>query len=600
MSEPRRNFLARLATGAGAVIGGCAAAATGATLTAQRDDTHQAVNILDCMSSRVCKDALSGKPMLDHTREFQAALDSAVSALIVPENCVFNLTRPLSVNKKIRLSGGGELRFTAGIANAAAITVHGSGCDFDGVFLTNPNLLQARTGNRNVGILFRANSGSVTRSTIFQFQNGIQVESDGEYHDFIIANNKILDCIGAGGGPADTQSGYGEDRGDGITIWGCCATVTGNLVTAKAGQDCRVGIHVEALAEYHAYSFPLQDNLCTIVGNVVRGAFRRGVVTENVNNTAITGNTCEGSTWWGIAVVRSRSCTVMGNAVIVSRPASDRSGSSYAPIRAGIQVYGGAIQCIISGNTVDVTQGSADAAISLQGLNSDSVAVLPKQGATADGTPNITLAKANPAIQIGQRISGAGVPPLTYVLSVAGATVVASQSIKAGSLDVTFTWHERGQGITVTDNSVSCLAAGHVIGIWAQSQDNPTISNNSLRAMGDFGISCYDVADPIVNGNTIIGQNSPRNGIDLRSNTSAAVLIGNIVEGFNGPDACGIAAEGRVGGVISGNFLRDCKTDIDLYQCKSMSVTGNSSARCWRHYAVESSEHMIVKNNANC
>jgi hypothetical protein len=69
MSEPRRNFLARLATGAGAVIGG-SAAATGATLTPPRDDKHPEVNILDCMSSRVGKDALSGKPLLDHTDEF--------------------------------------------------------------------------------------------------------------------------------------------------------------------------------------------------------------------------------------------------------------------------------------------------------------------------------------------------------------------------------------------------------------------------------------------------------------------------------------------------------------------------------------------------
>jgi hypothetical protein len=77
-------------------------------------------------------------------------------------------------------------------------------------------------------------------------------------------------------------------------------------------------------------------------------------------------------------------------------------------------------------------------------------------------------------------------------------------------------------------------------------------------------------------------------------------LIGNIVEGFRGPRACGIAVADRVGGVISGNFLRHCQTDIYLSRCKSMSVTGNSSANCCSHYTVESSERMIVQNNANC
>lgn len=597
MSRLRRNLLAGLATTAGAAL---ANPFSPPVLAASVPDGRkpESPSVLDFMSPAMRQDALSGAPMLDHTRAIQAALDSGAAELAVPGGCTFNLTGPLTVGRKTRICGAGELRFSAGIATMAAITVKADGCEFDGIVLTNPNRLQAPAGGRNTGILFRADLGTVTRSTIRGFQNGITVESEGEYHDFIIANNRILDCIGAGGGPGDSTSGTGEDRGDGITIWGCAATITGNLVTAMAGQDCRIGIHVEGLAHYHNGASPRQDNLCTIVGNIVLGPFRRSIVTENLNNASIAGNTCEGATWWGIAVARSLACSITANTVKLDRASTDKSGASWSPIHAGIAVYGGAVQCVISGNTVDLTQGHAAAAILLQGLQTDTV-VVGKQACIADGTRRVRLAAPNPTIQVGQLLTGGGVPAQTYVANIDGTTLLASKPIAAGSPMLTVTWHDRGQGIAVTDNSILCNAAIETIGIWAQYQDHPTISGNNIRYMGKVGISCHDVADPVINGNTVLGLNGTKSGIDLAWSRTAAVVVNNVVAGFDAPGAYGINVVNRTGGVVSGNFVRDCATNIHLYGCTGMSVTGNSSVSCASHYTAGSGSGMMLANNAS-
>ena len=593
MSEPRRNFLTGLTTTAGVAIAGYFAVAP-ATAAKERPADREA-SVLDFMDIDLRNDACKKTPALDHSEALQKAFNSGAATMNVPGGYVFQVTRPLKLGKKMRVQGGGELRFTAGIAKHAAITVTADECEFDGVVITNSNLLQSNTGDRNVGILFRASVGTVTRSTIRQFQNGIQVESTGEYHDFIISNNRILDCIGAGGGPSQNSS-YGEDRGDGITVWGCAATIVGNLVTAKAGQDCRIGIHLEGLADYHAESFPLQDNMCTVVGNVVRGSFRRSIVSENVNNSTITGNTVEGAKWWGIAIIRSLACSVTGNTVIIDRAETDGTGSSWEPIHAGIAVYGGAVQCVISGNTIDLTRGHAQAAISLQGSDVDS-AVAAKQQAKTNGTAQVTLTVANPAVQLGQLITGAGVPNATFVISVAAKTLVASNPITAGAPLLTFKWHERGEGITVANNSVLCNATDGAMGVLALHQDSPSILGNNLRYMGKNGIHCLDVSNPVINGNTVIGWASAKHGINLESNPSSAVIVGNVVEGFDGSEGSGIEVSNRTGGVVSANLIRRCASAINLNGCTSMSASGNSSVGCGDSYTGSHGAGMVLSNN---
>ena len=149
MSGLRRNFIMRLATGAGAVVAGNSIT-TNVARSTSREDIKGTATVLDFMSPEMRRDALSKAPLLNHTLAMQAALNDGVSALTVPEGVVVRLTAPLIVKRKILLTGGGELRFTAGVANTAAITVCADGCEFDGVLLTNPNLLQAQAGDRNV------------------------------------------------------------------------------------------------------------------------------------------------------------------------------------------------------------------------------------------------------------------------------------------------------------------------------------------------------------------------------------------------------------------------------------------------------------------
>jgi len=593
MTEQRRNFLARLVTTAGTVQAGSMLPLVSAMASTRDLQALEAPSLLDFMPPDMRRDALSGRPAMDHTTAVQAALNSGAAVLNVPGGAVFKLTSPLIINRKVRVVGSGELRFTAGVTNAAAVTVNADGCEFDGVFITNPGLLQAQAGGRNVGIRFVANLGTVMHSTIQYFQNGVQAESNGEFHDFIIAGNKIVDCIGAGSGAA----GNGEDRGDGITIWGCAATIVGNLVTAKAGQDCRIGIHVEGLANYHADSFPLQENLCTISGNVVRGPFRRSIVSEQVNNATITGNTCQGATWWGIAVIRSHSCAVVANTVLYNRPRDDLSGASWKPIYSGIMLYGGCIQCVVSGNSVDVSRGHAVTAVCLQGLANDTVAQATR-ASTTNGTGNVLLAGADPMIQVGQLIVGNGVPPLTYVVSVAGTVLVASNAIAAGRPVLSFTAHDRGQGNQVTGNSLLCNASNNADGIEVLYQDCPAINSNNMRGVGKYGIYAYGTSDPVINGNTVNGQNGSKNGIHLEASDTAAVVVGNVVAGFNAVGACGIEAVNHTGGVISGNFVRSCSIDIKLSGSSNMSLVGNSSTGCAKHYTSANGTGTVLANNA--
>ncbi|MGF6963037.1 parallel beta-helix repeat protein [Paraburkholderia sp. WC7.3g] len=496
----------------------------------------------------------------------------------------------------MRLTGNGELRFVSGITGSAAITVSADYCEFDGVFVTNPNLLQEQTGNRMSAITFLANYGKVVNSTVQYFQHGVIVESTGEYHDFIISNNKILDCIGAGDGPSNTTSGNGEDRGDGITVWGCCATITGNLVTAKAGQDCRIGIHMEGMPTYHADSYPLEENLGTISGNVVRGSFRRSIVLEQVNNVTVSANTCQGATWWGIAVIKAIACTINGNTILYTRASTDQTGGSWSPIHAGVNLYGGCINCVVNANTIDTSRGFADTGIYLQGLNSDSQ-VQGTQAATSTGTATLTLSAVNPVIDVGQLVTGTGVPAGTYVLSVIGTTLYLSNAVTAGTPTLTFTTHDRGVGNVVTNNTVLCNGGQTQSGIWAQYQDYPVINNNGVRNPTTYGVTGYDIAYPVINGNNLAGFKGVNYGIQLVSNTTAVVINGNLISGFTVAGAVGIGVQNRVGGVISGNFVTGSPTDIDLWACTQMVVTSNNSVGATTHYSNGTGTGMTLANN---
>ncbi|NUX58662.1 hypothetical protein [Paraburkholderia youngii] len=553
--------------------------------------------IFDSMTPAMRLDALSGAPALDHTAAVQAAFNSGVSTLTVPSGAVFRLTGPLTISNKMRLTGNGELRFVSGVVGSACITVSADYCEFDNIYMTNPNLLQQQTGNRMSAITFLANYGKVVNSTIRWFQHGVVVESSGEFHDFVISNNKILDCIGAGDGPSNTTSTNGEDRGDGITVWGCCATITGNLVTAMAGQDCRVGIHQEGLPNYHGNNYPYQENLATISGNVVRGSFRRSIVFESVYNGAITGNVCQGATWGGIESIRNICCTISGNTILYTRAANDQTGAAFAPIHAGINLYGGNIDCVVTGNAVDTSRGFADVGIDLQGLNTNNQTQVT-QTVTANGTSTIVLSAIDPRVVVGELVTGTGVPANTFVLSINGANVILNNVVTTGTPSVTFTLYDRGQNNVVTNNNVLCNGANaNTIGIAASYQDSAVINANAVRQATTYGISCYDVSYPVINGNNLVGFKSPNAGVQLNSNATSAVVVGNLITGFTAAGAVGIQCYGRVGGVVSSNYVNGSPTDIDFYNSTNLVATGNNSVGATSHYVNGGGTGMTLANN---
>lgn len=305
--------------------------------------------------------------------DYQAAVDKLPegSTLHHPKDWSLDFDDGIVIGKRLRLTGGGLLNFTAGIAQKAGLRCTASGCEFIGLRLANPNELQSATGERNYGIEVLANEVLVQGCEIDRFQNGIAVRSTGEFHNHRIIGNRVKDCIGAGGGADDpaAQQGLGEDRGDGIVVWGAQALIQGNIVNAKPGQDCRVGIHAEGLVEFAQTSAPHSDAMVQITGNVIYGPFRRGIVNENIRGFSATANLVADVTWWALASVEgAENSTFSGNSVIWTRTSEGNQGASWAPVRAPLAFFGTGCASMMNDNTIWATSGSEmTAVISVEG-----------------------------------------------------------------------------------------------------------------------------------------------------------------------------------------------------------------------------------------
>jgi len=75
--------------------------------------------------------------------------------------------------------------------------------------------------------------------------------------------------------------------------------------------------------------------------------------------------------------------------------------------------------------------------------------ITTQSGTTATGSPTVTLSASNAAIQVGQIVTGTGVPSGTYVLTVFGTTLTLSQNATANGT-VTLTFNTSYPGTTVT------------------------------------------------------------------------------------------------------------------------------------------------------
>lgn len=376
----------------------------------------------------------------DSTAATQALLDGlgalGVRLVQVAAGDVLRLTASVTVPAAVRLVGPGELRWTAGIANAPALILDGDDSAVEGVTLTNPNELGADSGSASFGIIVRGNNCRVCANVVDGFQTGIAVDANGEWVDYQIIGNRVKDVIGAGGG-IGSGSTAGEDRGDGIVSWGGRGVIANNVVNAKASTDARVGVHVEALGAFEVTTPDHASELVTITGNTVYGTFRRGIVNEGVSAVAITGNSVADSTWWGIAVLTEHQGSVVtGNTIVWTRQAGDDQGSVWSPSRAPLMIYGavegavvaensivldgvasaliflqsdgvgGATDCRIAGNVVTVRTGSVDDGLAVIGATAATGLTLEGNRLAGFDTHGLYLAGVSDAVVIGNRLAG--------------------------------------------------------------------------------------------------------------------------------------------------------------------------------------------------
>lgn len=290
---------------------------------------------------------------------FLAALPDG-SSVRTASGAVYMLSDTIELPHRVHLHGDGELRWVSGIASKPMIHVTADGTNLDGLYCTNPNHLAAQApATRTYGVYIEANTVRVSECRIVGQQQAICVGAGGEFHDTIIVNNIVLDVPGSGSGPGVNDS-VGEDRGDGIIVWGATAIITGNRVALLNGSDGRVGIHTESLPGSEAVGYVHGDAHTIIANNIVTGKFRRGITDEGVAFCVITDNTVADATWWGINIVNTAHDTVVANNTIEwTRTTADTQGSSWSPQRAGIMVYDQVQYAQVRGNIIAVATGAA-------------------------------------------------------------------------------------------------------------------------------------------------------------------------------------------------------------------------------------------------
>lgn len=514
----RRTTVAQLLAGA-AVLGGGAGALAGGTAASRSDAPVPADGAGVVL---LAGDGIDPTGDSDCRAAVQAIIDRApVGATIVnPSGAVLRLNGGITVRKAhTRLAGSGEWRFRAGGTYSTDpsqqngfIDLRGDHCSVDGIYATNAD----RVLNR--GIIFLADYGRATNTTLVGFGSGIHISPAGEFHDFIISGNHVLDIIGSGKGPADTSQ-IGESYGDGIMCWGSGVSITGNLVTCKDGADARIGIHVEGLDDQAAKPWVHDHQIAVISGNVVHGRFRRGIASEGVDHVAITGNAVADATWWSIALLSANHSIVANNTVLYSRTAADTQGSAWGPPRSAITLYcvgkGTVLNPLVVDNTIRVLPGGvADAAIHMLGNDASVRAVvggriagnrIHSDGTLQDGIrADQTIADCEIDDNGIQGFRGAGITLQAHDGAMVRRNTVVGSGASGSSTAISV---QGGQRLTCDGNVVSSAGTGvRAVG----QRGRTTVTGNAfedlvtgLDAQGSTGVL-------LCSGNTSVGVTVPR------------------------------------------------------------------------------------------
>ncbi|HXH36095.1 MAG TPA: right-handed parallel beta-helix repeat-containing protein [Plantibacter sp.] len=423
----------------------------------------------------------------------------AGTTVVVRGGDVIALDATLRIDRRIDIRGGGELRFVGGIAGAPALKLITDGTTVSGVRITYTGGAASTSGERNVGIDIHASDVVIDGVTIDGFQNGIIIRPSGEYGGVVVTNCHVLGVTGAGGGTG-SDSSAGEDRGDGVTIWGARATIVGNIIAAAPGADARIGIHAEGLPDYASDPGPWADAMITISGNVVTGPFRRGVALEGVSHAVVSANTVSDATWWGIGVFDTRSVAIIGNTVRWTRTAAETPGSAWKPSRCPIMVYRDAQAITVEANLIEI-RGDAAAAIML--FSAPPIGSTAQVGATdavisdnvvrlAAGTCPIGIAmdRAIRPIVSGNRLTvslAAGVVGgvLSYLCVDA---MVSGNSVSGAATTSGYGVHHQGaSSIVVTGNRIDRIRVGVAV---INCTEGATIVANTARGC-EYGLDTY-------------------------------------------------------------------------------------------------------------
>lgn len=412
----------------------------------------------------------------------------AGSTVIVRGGDVIAVDATIRIDRRVHLRGRGELRFVGGVEAAPALKLIVSGSSVTGVRVSYAGPPASSTGERNTGISIWASDVLIDGVTVDGFQNGIAVQPAGEFEGVVISACHVLNIVGSGGGRGSASSA-GEDRGDGITVWGARSAIVGNIVSAAPGTDARVGIHAENLPDYAVDPGSWADSMVTIEGNVVTGPFRRSIAVEGMAHTVVTGNTVSDATWWGLAVIDTRSVALVANTVRWTRTTDDDQGSAWGPKRCPVMIYRDAQGTVVSGNVIEI-RGVAAAGIMAQ-------AATPPRGSTTVIGAVDALITDNVV-----RIAG-GTCPIGIALDRTRQPVVS------------------GNRVAVT------LASGSVGGVVSYLAEDAVVSDNSITGAATsngFGVLHQGAGSIVVMGNRI---DRIRVAVAVSNCTGGATIIGN-------------------------------------------------------------------------
>ncbi|GAB3497985.1 right-handed parallel beta-helix repeat-containing protein [Amycolatopsis cihanbeyliensis] len=462
-----------------------------------------------------------GDGVTDDTAAVQRVLDAAAEGVTVvfPGGRTFALHDGLRVTRRLTLTGGGTLSFVAGVEHKPALLLAADGCRAEGLRLVNPHRLHADSGESNHGITVAANDVTVSHCHLELFQYGVAVQSTGgEFTGIVISHNRIKDVLGSGAGAA-SRSMSGEDRGDGIAVWGARASVIGNVINALEGTDARIGIHCEALSAGRNRTHPPHaDALVTVSANVVTGRFRRGIVCEEMRAVTITGNAVADPTWWGIALITSTDCTVTGNSVVWTRTGADDQGAGYSPRRCALYCFGGVDNCLFTANVVRAAGGSRLYAYFAATASEDADPPAPTD-VRVDG--NNFAADPGAAVRHGI-VSDVRTSRLRVLgNTVRGFTERGFWGFGAEDAEIRNNLFEPAPGASGDSVGIHCAEDG---------SDGMSICGNTVRG-AVTGITRANGSGTLLTGNSI--QDCVR-GIDCWG-TSQGVVTGNVVR-TSGPD----------------------------------------------------------------